>query len=63
MVYKPHRSLETLEEDYTSASSILEYIKSIPHVKASISVEARSHKVAGVAEAQSVRAGQFTPVN
>ncbi|MEM3215406.1 MAG: hypothetical protein QXS17_00595 [Candidatus Micrarchaeaceae archaeon] len=51
---------ETLVEDYASASSMLEYIKSIPHVKASIAVEARSPKVADVAEAQSVRAGQFT---
>ncbi|MEM3288780.1 MAG: hypothetical protein QXT35_01670, partial [Conexivisphaerales archaeon] len=46
---------ETLAEDY--ASSMLEYIKRIPHVKASIAVEARSSKQAGVAEAPSARAG------
>ncbi|MEM4088252.1 MAG: hypothetical protein QXV49_07255, partial [Conexivisphaerales archaeon] len=44
---------ETLAEDY--ASSMLEYIKRIPHVKASIAVEARSPKQAGVAP--SARAG------
>ncbi|MEM3416322.1 MAG: hypothetical protein QW719_03225 [Candidatus Micrarchaeaceae archaeon] len=33
---------ETLVEDYASTSSMLEYIKSIPHVKASIAVEARN---------------------
>ncbi|MEM3197469.1 MAG: zinc ribbon domain-containing protein, partial [Conexivisphaerales archaeon] len=31
---------ETLAEDYASTSSMLEYIKRIPHVKASIAVEA-----------------------
>ncbi|MEM3248825.1 MAG: hypothetical protein QXL00_03485, partial [Conexivisphaerales archaeon] len=48
---------ETLAEDYASTSSMLEYIKRIPHVKASIAVEARSSKQAGVAEAPSARAG------
>ncbi|MEM3839047.1 MAG: hypothetical protein QXF01_00485, partial [Candidatus Micrarchaeaceae archaeon] len=48
---------ETLAEDYASASSMLEYIKSIPHVKASIAVEVRSPKVAGEAEAPSAWAG------
>ncbi|MEM0288282.1 MAG: zinc ribbon domain-containing protein, partial [Nitrososphaerota archaeon] len=37
---------ETLAEDYASTSSMLEYIKSIPHVKASIAYEARSSKQA-----------------
>ncbi|MEM3185958.1 MAG: zinc ribbon domain-containing protein, partial [Conexivisphaerales archaeon] len=48
---------ETLAEDYASTSSMLEYIKSIPHVKASIAYEARSSKQADVAEATSARAG------
>ncbi|MEM4097967.1 MAG: hypothetical protein QXS81_04705, partial [Candidatus Micrarchaeaceae archaeon] len=48
---------ETLAEDYASTSNMLEYIKSIPHVKASIAVEARSPKVAGEAEAPSARRG------
>ncbi|MEM0094856.1 MAG: hypothetical protein QXX74_02955 [Candidatus Micrarchaeaceae archaeon] len=48
---------ETLVEDHASTSSMLEYIKSIPHVKASIAVEARSPKQTGAAEAPSARAG------
>ncbi|MEM4064555.1 MAG: hypothetical protein QXR16_03755, partial [Candidatus Micrarchaeaceae archaeon] len=38
---------ETLAEDYASTSNMLEYIKSIPHVKASIAVEARSPQTNG----------------
>jgi len=50
---------ETLAEDYASTSSMLEYLNSIPHVKASMSNEARSPKQADGAqiEAPSVRAG------
>ncbi|MEM3035740.1 MAG: zinc ribbon domain-containing protein, partial [Thermoplasmata archaeon] len=48
---------ETLAEDYASTSNMLEYIRRIPHVKASIAVEARSPKVTDEAEAPSVRAG------
>ncbi len=49
---------ETLAEDHASTSNMMDYLKSIPHVKASIAVEARSSKQAeGVVEAQSVRAG------
>ncbi len=48
---------ETLAEDYAYTTNMLEYIKCIPHVKASISVEARSPKLTDVAEAPSVRAG------
>ncbi|MEM3290259.1 MAG: transposase [Candidatus Micrarchaeaceae archaeon] len=39
---------ETLAEDYASTISMLEYINRIPHVKASIAVEARSPKVTSV---------------
>ncbi|MEM3424118.1 MAG: transposase [Nitrososphaeria archaeon] len=38
---------ETLAEDYASTSNMLEYIKRIPHVKASIAVEARSPVLTG----------------
>ncbi|MGC8581337.1 MAG: RNA-guided endonuclease InsQ/TnpB family protein [Thermoplasmata archaeon] len=49
---------ETLVEDYATTSSVLDYLKSIPHVKASIAVEARSSKQADrVVEALSVWAG------
>ncbi len=48
---------ETLAEGNASTSSMLVYIKHIPHVKASISVEARSPKLTDVAEVPSVRAG------
>ena len=48
---------ETLAEDNTSTSNMLNYIKSIPHVKASISVEARSPKQTEAAEASSAREG------
>ena len=48
---------ETLAEDNASTSSMLAYIKHIPHVKANISVEARSPKLTDVAEAPSIRAG------
>ncbi|MEM3965247.1 MAG: hypothetical protein QXP79_01465 [Thermoplasmata archaeon] len=48
---------ETLAEDYASTSSMLEYIRRIPHVKASIAVEARSPKVTDEAKTPSVRAG------
>jgi putative transposase len=50
---------ETLAEDYASTSSMLEYLNSIPHVKASMSNEARSPKQADGAqiEAPSVRVG------
>jgi len=37
---------ETLAEDDASTSSMLDYLKSIPHVKASIAVEAISSKQA-----------------
>ena len=48
---------ETLADD-ASTSSMLEYLKSIPHVKASIAGEARSPKQTDVAqEAPSVRVG------
>jgi len=47
-----------LVDDNASASSMLEYLKSIPHVKASISGEARSPEQADAAqEAPSVRVG------
>ena len=49
---------ETLVDDDASTSSMLEYLKSIPHVKASIAGEARSLEQADVAqEAPSVRVG------
>ena len=50
---------ETLAEDFASTSSMLEYLNGIPHVKASMSNEARSPKQADGAriEAPSVRAG------
>jgi len=50
---------ETLVDDNTSTSSMLEYLKNIPHVKASISNETRSPKQMDVAhiEAPSVRVG------
>jgi putative transposase len=50
---------ETLADDDASTSSMLEYLKSIPHVKASIAGEARSPKQTDVAhiEAPSVRVG------
>ncbi|MCL4380746.1 transposase, partial [Candidatus Marsarchaeota archaeon] len=48
---------ETLAEDNASTSNMLNYIKSIPHVKASISVEARSPKQTEAAEAPSAREG------
>ena len=49
---------ETLADDDASTSSMLEYLKSIPHVKASIADEARSPEQAGGAqEAPSVRVG------
>ncbi|MGC8725954.1 MAG: zinc ribbon domain-containing protein, partial [Thermoplasmata archaeon] len=49
---------ETLVEDYATTSSMMDYLKSIPHVKASIAVEARSSKQADrVVEALSVWAG------
>ncbi len=48
---------ETLAEDNASTSNMLNYIKSIPHVKASISVEARSPKQTEAAEASSAREG------
>lgn len=49
---------ETLEEDHASVSNMLEYIKSIPHVKASIADETRSSKQTDrQIEALSVRAG------
>ncbi|MEM2938486.1 MAG: hypothetical protein QXL95_04645 [Thermoplasmata archaeon] len=41
---------ETLAEDYASTSSMLEYIRRI-HLKASIAIEARDHKVLGESEA------------
>ena len=48
---------ETLVDDDASTSNMLEYLKSIPHVKASIAGEARSPKQAdGAQEAPSVRA-------
>ncbi|MEM0195753.1 MAG: transposase [Thermoplasmatales archaeon] len=47
---------EMLAEDYASTISMLEYIRRIPHVKASIAVEARSPKVTGIIT-QSVSAG------
>ena len=48
---------ETLAEDSASTSNVLDYIKRIPHVKASIAHEARSSKVADMAEAMSAREG------
>jgi len=50
---------ETLVDDNASTSKMLEYLKSIPHVKASISNEARSPEQMDVAhiEAPSVRVG------
>ena len=49
---------ETLADDDASTSSMLEYLKHIPHVKASISNEARSPEQADAAqEAPSVRVG------
>jgi len=49
---------ETLVDDDASTSSMLEYLKSIPHVKASIAGEARSPEQAdGAKEAPSVRVG------
>jgi len=49
---------ETLADDDASTSSMLEYLKSIPHVKASIAGEARSpEQVDGAQEAPSVRVG------
>ena len=49
---------ETLADDDASTSSMLEYLKHIPHVKASIAGEARSPKQADVAqEASSVKVG------
>jgi len=49
---------ETLVDDDASTSSMLEYLKHIPHVKASISNEARSPKQMDVAqETPSVRVG------
>jgi len=50
---------ETLVDDNTSTSSMLEYLKSIPHVKASISNETRSPKQIDVAriETPSVMVG------
>jgi len=41
---------ETLVDDDASASNMLEYLKHIPHVKASISDEARSHEQMDVAQ-------------
>ena len=41
---------ETLAEDYASTSSMLKYIRRI-HLKASIAIEARDHKVLGESEA------------
>jgi hypothetical protein len=48
---------ETLAEDNTSTSNMLNYIKSIPHVKASISVEARSPKQTEAAQAHFRKGG------
>jgi len=49
---------ETLVDDNASTSSMLEYLKHIPHVKASISNEARSPEQMDVAqEASSIRRG------
>jgi len=50
---------ETLVDDNASTSNMLEYLKSIPHVKASISNEARSPEQMDVAhiEAPSARVG------
>jgi len=49
---------ETLVDDDASTSNMPEYLKSIPHVKASISNEARSPKQTdGAKEAPSVRVG------
>ena len=49
---------ETLVDDDASTSSMLEYLKRIPHVKASIAGEARSPEQAdGAQEAPSVRVG------
>jgi hypothetical protein len=48
---------EMLAENHASTSNMLDYLKSIPHVKASIAVEARSSKLTDAAEAPSVRAG------
>ena len=48
---------ETLAEDYASTSNMLRYMNNIPHVKASISIEARSPKQADVAEAPSAGRG------
>jgi len=49
---------ETLADDDASTISMLEYLKSIPHVKASIAGEARSPEQTDVAqEAPSVRVG------
>jgi len=49
---------ETLVDDNASTSSMLEYLKRIPHVKASIAGEARSPEQASAAqEATSVRVG------
>ena len=50
---------ETLVDDNASTSKMLEYLKSIPHVKASISDEARSPEQMDVAhiEVPSVRVG------
>ena len=49
---------ETLADDDASTISMLEYLKSIPHVKASIADEARSPEQAdGAKEAPSVMVG------
>jgi len=50
---------ETLVDDDASTSSMLEYLKHIPHVKASITGEARSPEQMDAAhiEAPSVRVG------
>jgi putative transposase len=48
---------ETLAEDNANTSNMRDYLNRISHVKASISDEARSPKLMGVAEATSVRAG------
>jgi len=41
---------ETLADDDASTSNMLEYLKSIPHVKASIAGEARSPEQSGGAQ-------------
>jgi len=49
---------DALADDDASTISMLEYLKSIPHVKASIAGEARSPEQTDVAqEAPSVRVG------